>query len=411
MTTAAAWDALPDSLALLILGLVPADSRLRCSEVRRDWRRLLSSASAWSRLDLSLAGCSTDRKASDEALLCGFAAKAAGALAILDVSARAELPVATLLEVVTANAATLTTLHTTVRRAKSMGFVWVLRCAHALRRRQTLVRREALENDGLDAYGSLTACDAAALLDAAPQMTLEASVRCTAADAPRLLNNEAPFERLHMSRLSLIDTVQSTTDNVVASFEALLGAQAGQPIPPQPVHRCIAPLAAALRENTSLTFLDVNAMVTRKSAAALTEVVAALTAHPSLRVLWLTLDGVLSFERDDVALRALCALLKADAPSLRDLQICNEPLRDEALAQLIDALAHNTHLRVLSFGARAVISQAVAEKLLPAVRAATALRRLELKEDLYGAPALQAVQAMLQARVALETRHLVADKA
>ena len=124
VTTAATWDALPDSLALRILGLVPADTRLRCSKVRRDWRRLLSSAAVWSRLDLSPAGCATCHAASEEALLRGFAAKAGGALVSLDVSGRSQLPVAALLEVATANAGTLNTLCATVRRAKSKDATW-----------------------------------------------------------------------------------------------------------------------------------------------------------------------------------------------------------------------------------------------------------------------------------------------
>ena len=66
-------------------------------------------------------------------------------------------------------------------------------------------------------------------------------------------------------------------------------------------------------------------MVVRKSVAALTQVVAALTAHPSLRVLRLTLaENTLdnldrNLERDDAVMRALCNLVEADAPSLREL--------------------------------------------------------------------------------------------
>ena len=85
------------------------------------------------------------------------------------------------------------------------------RCAYALRRRQALIKREDDENDVPIDSGFLTAHDAAALLNAAPQMTLLAPVRCMAADAPRLLNKEAPFERLRMSRLSLVDSVRSSS--------------------------------------------------------------------------------------------------------------------------------------------------------------------------------------------------------
>ena len=111
----------------------------------------------------------------------------------------------------------------------------------------------------------------------------------------------------------------------------------------------------------------------------------------------------LNLERYNVALRALCALVEADSPALRELRIFDESLSDEVLAPLLDALAHNTHLRVLDFGTGSAISQALTtERLLPAVRAAAALRVLRLKEHSDGAPALQEVQAMLQARVAAD---------
>jgi hypothetical protein len=411
--TAATWDALPDSLALRILSLVPVDTRLRCSEVRRDWRRLLGSAAAWTRLNLSPAGCATCRAASEEVLLRGFAAKAAGALAFLDVSGRAELPVAALLDVVAANAATLKTLRATVRRVNSkVSSGFSVRSRAALTRRagaQTLVLREDHNDYTPHSSGSLTLSDAAALLDAAPQMMLRAPVRCTAADAPRLLNEEAPFDRLRLWRLSLIDTLQSTADEAVSSLRSFAGVRAGQSIPPPPVDECITPLAAALRANNSLTWLDVDAIVTRKSVAALAVLTEALTAHPSLRVLRLTLsDSTLHnfdriLERDDVALRALCALVEADSAALRELRLWGEAMGDDVLAPLLDALARNTRLRVLDFGARSTISQALTtERLLPAVRAATALRVLGLNEHRDGAPALQEAQAMLQARVAAD---------
>ena len=268
------------------------------------------------------------------------------------------------------------------------------------------MRKGASEDYVPGPSGFLTPQDAAALLGAAPQVKLLAPVRCTVDVAPKLLKKEAPFERLRMSRLSLIDTLQSSTESAMAALGNVLGLQVGQLPPPPPVHECIAPLAAALRESTSLTWLDVDAMVTIRSVAALAALVEALTSHLSLRVLRLTLsEGTLNncdnnFERDDVALRALCALVEADAPALRELHLVDEALGDELLAPLIDALARNTHLRALNFGAKSNISQALAaERLLPAVRAASSLRVLGLGEGGGGGAALQEAQAMLRARV------------
>jgi hypothetical protein len=84
--------------------------------VRKAWHALLlGSPAAWTRLDLSAASGVTCG-ASAEALLRGAAAKAAGALAFLDVSGRDTLPAEALLDVVTANAAAL---RTTVRACRT----------------------------------------------------------------------------------------------------------------------------------------------------------------------------------------------------------------------------------------------------------------------------------------------------
>jgi hypothetical protein len=118
VTTAATWDTLPDVLVLRIMADVPVDTHLRCSEVRRGWHALLRSPAAWTawtRLDLSCFRRRVTSSVSDDAVVRGFASKAAGALASLDVSGLDTLTVATLLDVVTANAATLRELRTAVR--------------------------------------------------------------------------------------------------------------------------------------------------------------------------------------------------------------------------------------------------------------------------------------------------------
>jgi hypothetical protein len=75
--------ALPHALALAVCALLPVDQRLRCAEVCRGWRALLSDVGLWLRLDLSPAGGVA--RASD-ALLRAAAARAAGGLQALDLT-------------------------------------------------------------------------------------------------------------------------------------------------------------------------------------------------------------------------------------------------------------------------------------------------------------------------------------
>ncbi len=76
--------ALPHALLLALFALLPVDQRLRCAEVCRGWRALLSDVSLWLRLDLSPAG-GVARDAATNALLRAAAARAAGGLRALDV--------------------------------------------------------------------------------------------------------------------------------------------------------------------------------------------------------------------------------------------------------------------------------------------------------------------------------------
>ena len=114
MPTAATWDSLPDALKLRIFDELSLFVWLVGMRVSRRWRTVLSSAADWTRLDLSFERCEACR-ASDEALLRGFAAKATGTVTFLNVCGRDNLPVQALLEVVAANAVTLQNLRATVR--------------------------------------------------------------------------------------------------------------------------------------------------------------------------------------------------------------------------------------------------------------------------------------------------------
>jgi hypothetical protein len=78
------FGALPRALSLKIFAALPADTRLRCAEVCRDWRAMVGERSLWTRLNLSETSGVT--REVTPALLRAAAAKAGGALQALDVS-------------------------------------------------------------------------------------------------------------------------------------------------------------------------------------------------------------------------------------------------------------------------------------------------------------------------------------
>ncbi len=259
-----------------------------------------------------------------------------------------------------------------------------------------------------NATGYVTLHDAEALLAAAPHATLHACLRCPPQEAAPALQAAAPFDRLRLRRLALTDNVSSVTTGMISMLQMAAGLGVGTPFPPTAVAPCIAPLAAALRAHRSLPWLECAAAATRDPPQALATLLGSLAGHPTLRVLLLSLadasDALLARGGGgDAALRALCALVEADAPALKQLHVLGATLGDAELAPLCGALAHNTHLRVLDCGANSACSEALAaQTLLPAARAATALRELRVKPSKQGAPApaMDELQALLRARKA-----------
>ena len=100
---------LPRCFVLAVFLLLPADQRLRCVEVSRAWRALLSDTTLWSSLNLSTTGGIIRFS---EALFRADVAKAGGQLRSLNVTNRDRetLPTPTLVDALAANAATLETL-------------------------------------------------------------------------------------------------------------------------------------------------------------------------------------------------------------------------------------------------------------------------------------------------------------
>jgi hypothetical protein len=387
---------LPHSLFLLILALLPVDSRLRCAEVCRGWRAAAAERSLWLRLDLSP---ESDREycLARVALLRAAAARAGGLLSLAVADCRRTFSRDALLAVAMANAATL-------QEARlCLGNDCELSC-------------EQLE----------------ALLRGAPLLrTLNADVQCTAAEARRLLRNEPPFEALRVRRL-VISGVEAEQEAATLAIAADVPAHASL----QELHLVGAPLDApavldavveaalacrlpilellvcdlspasapalarllggsalttlviyasddpddqlldepaavllgdALRANTTLTSLVLDDVCLWQEPAAGVALLNALMAHQNLCELEVG-DNAVDAAHQAVAGAALGALVAANAPKLRFLYINGNGLGDAGMGPLVDALRHNTHLQALYCDGNDMSETFVRERLLPAVR-------------------------------------------
>jgi hypothetical protein len=152
---------LPLALALYVFSLLPVDQRMRCAEVCRGWRAVLSDVSLWLRLDLSPAGGVA--RATD-ALVRAAAVRAAGRLQALDLSGCTRITHELTRAVVAESAGALVELHVSAPKRDP----WPLGASV-----------EQLE----------------ALLQAAPLLrVLVADVQCEdVAQTRRMLRNEMPF--------------------------------------------------------------------------------------------------------------------------------------------------------------------------------------------------------------------------
>jgi len=124
-------------------------------------------------------------------------------------------------------------------------------------------------------------------------------------------------------------------------------------------------------------------------------VMAALTGHPTLRSLSISFNE-LSKKKACIAAAGdtLAALLAADAPALLSLRLKNCDLDWRVLGPLFGALAANSHLRALECAQflDGVITAAQAQtKVVPAVRACAALRRVGWDGDRCGVPGIEAL--------------------
>jgi hypothetical protein len=427
---------LPHALALAVFALLPVDQRLRCREVCRGWRAVLTEeVSLWRRLDLSACGVSPNHEVTD-GLLRAAAARAAGHLETLDVSGCCDaLSHAALLRVVRANSASLRELHLRfsvdfpadvpafpaahveallraapgLRACPAVVYTSQVEVARAMLRADppfAALRLECLCLGGLVDDGLLDAdevLELAADLAACPFIrAFELSNAMLDVDAPTALDalvDAALARRLHTLRLLDCELPEASTPalarllggGALAELEIQGDGDALFHDAPDP-----AVLAHALRTCSTLTALKLSSVQLWHEPAAATALVDALTGHASLRTLKLS-QNWMRMEDRAAAGAAFGALVAANAPALTELDVSSCDLGDAGLRPLFEALPANTHLRTLNCGGNQLSDAFVRDRLLPAVRANTGLR--ELSFGGFRADAVLEVMALMRARL------------
>jgi hypothetical protein len=289
-------------------------------------------------------------------------------------------------------------------------------------------------------HGALNLQAVEALLRAAPLLRVcELSVLCTAAECPLLLRGEPPFGAISALDLHVLFDTFSPLAERVAALEAVPADVAGssslrylhlispplhempaaldavvtaalmrqlrglglsfvqlQPASAPALARLLggsslqtlyvaavdsplfdgpaaAVLAAALRATSMLTSLTLCSAGVFDDEAVAATLLGALMAHPSLRKLHLSENNC---HAQTAIGAALGALIAANAPALRELNISRCGLDDVGMGPLMDALASNAHLHTLNCSGNAFSTTFMRDRLLPAVRANTSLRVL-----------------------------------
>ena len=394
---------LPPALCRSVFKLVPVDTRLRCREVARAWRDHVSDRSLWTRLDLSAAGGVAPERVT-VALLNAAVARAGGDLETLVLEGKIRIDPDAVVAVAAAHARTLreTWLPSTMPGRELRAHVAaVLRAAPALRE----VHATSIDPP----YCSVA--DVREMLCTEPPWGVVrfhalaiVDINVSAADWRALWNALAAHISLCEMCVFLIDeavtplsvvvdaalvlrlprlrlAMQHPVSNIALQLARLLRGGAIEVLSIVCLDSLLLPggvdaaneLAAALCDSTSLNKLIL--MNLDWSAPELgVPLLRALIGHPLLRSLCVTstLNG--NRPTDSAVCVAFGALVVANAPALKKLEISNAALDDFGLHHLVVALPHNTHLRELNFRGNAMSAYFGRHVLLPALRANTSLR-------------------------------------
>jgi hypothetical protein len=157
-------------------------------------------------------------------------------------------------------------------------------------------------------------------------------------------------------------------------------------------------LGNALRASSTLTSVILGWLHLWHDPVAATALLGALMGHASLRSLNILGNSVDPASREEAG-ASIAALVASNAPALTELDVSSCDLGDAGLEPLFDALPANTHLRKLSCRENKLSDAFVRERLLPAVRANSSLRELNIGLD---ADAALEAEALLQRRADAE---------
>ncbi len=138
-------------------------------------------------------------------------------------------------------------------------------------------------------------------------------------------------------------------------------------------------LGNALCASSTLTAVSLRGLSLWHVPAAATALLGALTGHASLRLLDVSHNRT-DEEDQEAAGAALGALVLANAPALHELDVTGCFLGGAGLGPLFDALPANTHMRKLNCSINQLTGAFARDTLLPAVRANTALRELQVQK-------------------------------
>jgi hypothetical protein len=429
--------ALPLSCLLLIFARVPADARLRCSEVCRAWRAAVADPSVWRRVDLSPQG---GVAFGGEALLRAAVARARGGLQALDASG--QISHAALFAAVAANAGSLLSLRVCDTNLDLDETLVLLGTAPALReldadvkcavprelqRVCAVLRSEPpferlrvrtlsvnlldIDDDGdivaqasaadvlqlvsaisvhapliglcLDGLANLDEALSPAMLDAVISAALSRRLSCVRLQDCCL----GPASALALARLLGGDAL---TELVIYNSEALQLFDADATVS----------VACALRANATLTSLKLEDVDFWGDAAAAETLLDALQGHVSLRVLDLSYNEMLQSTCKRAGY-SLAKLVAANSLALRDLSLRHCGADEVCLNPVFQALPYNAHLRMLECTSHSAMlsEQFAGAVVLPTVRANASLKLLAVAADKTPAgSALRIAEALVAAR-------------
>jgi hypothetical protein len=424
---------LPRALQCEVFARTPVDARARAACVCHAWCDVLSERSLWTRLNLSPKSGVARARVLD-ALLRGAAAKARSGLTALDVSDSEQLTHLVLLEVVAANAGTLTELRacniltlsalTTEQNEAHLRAAPLLTAYHADTHADAAAACRMLRNE--PPFGPLRLQTLAVYRwpgGEADVPALAADLRASASSLLQLMLFSAPLGGLGAldavvdaamaRRLPILALCQSSLS--AASVSALVRLLGGDALSALFLKNnddvtllqsgpdgSAALLAAALRANNTLQLLGLELVSVWHDVAAAETLLHALTAHPSVQTLSLSENAVRAADRARVG-ASLATLIAANTPTLTRLSVSACNLGDEGLGPLVDALTANTHLRELECSRNDMSYAFALERLRPVLLANNALRKLTLVHDLdasAASPALRQLEQLVAERAA-----------